>query len=77
MPTKTREELLQEIEKKEKEITSLKSEVKRLEKYEQYNNAAGEIRAIYDSYILAGFSEKQAFKLIEVTAAASARPRLF
>lgn len=77
MPTKTRNELMEEIEAKEKEINTLKSEVKRLEKYEQYDEAAGEIKAMYDSFVKAGFSEKQAFKLIEVTAAAAARPRLF
>lgn len=77
MPPKTKSELMEEIKTKEEEIASLKSDVERLGKYEQYDGAAGEIKAMYDSFVKEGFSEKQAFKLIEVTMTAAARPRLF
>lgn len=66
MATKTKNELMEEIEKKNEEIRSLEEEVKRLERYKTYDDSAEELKAVMDSYIRAGFSEEQAFTLVQL-----------
>lgn len=61
---KTKEELLKEIDEKEKNISDLLDQIDRLEKYKKYEETAEEMKTIYDSYILAGFSADQAFRLL-------------
>lgn len=62
--TKTKAELLEEIKVKEEEIRELKKETERLKRYEQYDEMTGEIKAMYDSFVRSGFTEEQAFKLL-------------
>lgn len=60
----TKAELEVEIKAKEAEIRELKKETERLKRYEQYDEMTGEIKAIYDSFVRSGFTEEQAFKLL-------------
>ena len=63
---KTKKELLEMIEEKEADIKSLHEEIDKLEKYKQYDDSAGEIKALYDSFVNAGFNNDQAFELIRI-----------
>lgn len=67
MSTKTKNELMEKIEQTKEEIRALKEEAERLEKYKAYDQSAEEIKGIMDSYIRAGFSEEQAFTLVQLT----------
>ena len=67
MPVKTKKELLEEIEQKNKELKSLKSEVKKLENYRKYDDCANEIRTVYQSFVNSGFTEEQAFEILTIT----------
>lgn len=67
MKPKTREELFAEIDRKQEEINALKEDIKKLERYKQYNEMAGEIKAVYDGYVQSGFTEKQAFELTKIS----------
>lgn len=60
----TQKELENEIESRLKEIHSLRGEIKELKKYEEYEKAANEMKALKDSFVKAGFSENQAFQLL-------------
>jgi len=73
MSAKTKNELMEEIEKKNEEIRSLKEEAKRLEKYKTYDDSAEELKVVMDSYIRAGFSEEQAFTLVQLLMSVSLR----
>ena len=53
----TKQELLENIAK-------LKEELERLDKYRKYEEAASEIKAIHDAFMNAGFTDEQAFALI-------------
>lgn len=59
-----KEALLSEIEKKTQEIESLKLEIEQLKRYEGYQEAANETKALMDSYIRAGFTVEQAFRMV-------------
>lgn len=61
---KTKTELLEEIERKNDEIRELKKQVEKDERYAGYDDAAAEIKAVQDSFVKAGFSEDQAFAMI-------------
>ena len=67
MATKTKNELLEEIEQKNEELKNLKSEVEKLEKYKKYDDCANEIRAMYQSFVNSGFTEDQAFEILTIT----------
>ena len=73
MSAKTKNELMEEIEKKNEEIRSLEEEAKRLEKYKTYDNSAEELKGLIDSYIRAGFSEEQAFTLVQLVMSVNLR----
>lgn len=78
MAVKTKNELLEEIERKNEEIEVLKADVEKLEKYRKYDEMADEIKAINDSFVRSGFTEQQAFELTRGTVTAAAgRPTLF
>lgn len=78
MEAKTKNELLEEIEQKNGEIEVLKSDIEKLEKYRKYDEMAGEIKAINDSFVRSGFTEQQAFELTRgAVTAAVGRPTLF
>ncbi len=80
--SKTKEELLkEELELKNNEVKDLKEELKRLEKYKQYDDMADEMKGMQDSFVRAGFSEDQAFmmlmKMVETAAVMARKPILF
>lgn len=65
MATKTKNELLEEIEQKNTEIAELNEEIKKFDKYEQYDKSADELRALFDSFVRTGFPDDQAFALLQ------------
>ena len=67
MATKTKTMLLEEIEAKNLEIKLLKEEVKKVEHYKQYEEAAGEMVALRDSFINAGFTKAEANELLKLS----------
>lgn len=62
---KTKAELMEELENVKKSKEELEKELKNLEKYKQYEDMAGEVHAIYMSFVHAGFSEEQAYDLLK------------
>ena len=67
MAEKTKAMLLEEIEQKNQEIKNLKKEVKKLESYKAYEDMANMMRAMYQSYINAGFTDEQTMDLLKYT----------
>ena len=65
MATKTKTELLEEIEAKNNEIQVLKDEVKKLERFKQYEDVTDEIAALRDSFVNSGFTKAEAFELVK------------
>lgn len=61
---KTKAMLEEELEQKKNEIEDLKKELEKTEKHKQYDDAADKLKAIYDSLVNIGFSEDQAFMLL-------------
>lgn len=57
-------ELLELLEEKERDIKNLHEQIDKLEKYAKYDEYADEIKAMYDGFVNAGFSESQAFILL-------------
>lgn len=45
-------------------IYELEKQIKELERYRKYEECANETKAIFDSYVSAGFTEDQAFTLL-------------
>lgn len=62
---KTKAELEKELETIKESKAELEKELKNLEKYKQYEDMAGEVHAIYMSFVMAGFSEEQAYDLLK------------
>lgn len=58
------ETLLQEIEEKEQELEELRKEIKDLERYKSYEDVADEIKAMHTAFMNSGFSDDQAFALL-------------
>jgi DNA-binding protein H-NS len=78
MEKKTKKELLELIKEKEKEIGELKEQAKKAEQYEQFEDSARDFKALYDSFVKAGFSEEQAFTLVHTSmGAVLGKPSLF
>lgn len=67
MANKTKAELIVEIEELNKKLFSLEQEVIKYEQVAACANVGEEYKLIYDNYISAGFTEDQAFRLIEIT----------
>lgn len=65
---KTKAMLEEELEQKQTEIEGLKkelvNEIKRSEKYKQFEECADDLKALQNSFINSGFSEKQAFMMV-------------
>mgnify|MGYP000866498244 CR=1 FL=1 len=57
MAQKTKAELEQEIKELKQQLESAKTK-------ESYDNSAKETKAMYDSYVKAGFTEEQAWTII-------------
>ena len=67
--TKTQELTKQVMElhmKQTKEMEALEAEREKALEEEKYDEMAIEIKGIYDSYIKAGFTEKQAWELLTI-----------
>lgn len=75
---KTKAMLEEELEQKRTEIEDLKkeleNEIKRTEKYKQFEECADDLKALQHSFINSGFSEKQAFMMV-LQIIGSARPK--
>lgn len=65
---KTKAMLEEELEQKKTEIEDLKkeleNEIKKTEKYKQFEECADDLKALQNSFINSGFSEKQAFTMV-------------
>ena len=68
----TKAQMLEEIERANATIHEMEQELKNLEKYKQYEEAADEIRAIHISLVNSGFSDDQAFELLKTAMQAMA-----
>lgn len=77
MAYKTREELLKEIEEKNKEIKALKKDVEKLDRYKIYEDTATEFAAVRESFINAGFTKAEAFELMKMAINQAAGRKLF
>ena len=65
MATKTKTEPLAEIDAKNEEIQNLKNEVKKLERFKQYEVMTDEMAALRDSFVNSGFTKEEAFELVK------------
>jgi hypothetical protein len=63
MANKTKTELLEEIEAKNKEIKDLKAEVDKLERYKKYEDMADEIAAMREAFVNSGFSKSESYDM--------------
>lgn len=63
---KAKEELLENIEEKERDIKDLYAQIEKLDKYKQFHDNAELIRAAHESYVTAGFTDDQAFELLKI-----------
>lgn len=55
------------IEQKELEIVKLKKQIEKRKQYDQYEEGADQVKALYDAYISVGFTEEQAFELLKTS----------
>ena len=72
MATKTKSDLLAEIETKNEEIKNLKEEVKKLERYKQYEAMTDELAAMRESFVNSGFTKTEAFEMVKTILATTA-----
>ena len=79
MTTEEKIEFYEEkIEHSKLEIKALKEEIAGLEKYKQYRKAADELKVIHKSFVDAGFTDDQAFTLINTACSSFMKsPSLF
>ena len=61
---KTKAQLMEELEQKNAEIAELKKELERSANYEQYLDAAKEMRSMVDAFMESGFTEEQAITIV-------------
>lgn len=67
-------EQVMELHKKQtEEMKALEEQREEALKVEKYDEAAAELYKIYDSYIKAGFTEEQSWKLTEILVANSTK----
>lgn len=64
MTSKTKKELIEELTKAKENVEKLKEALVKVENRKKYDEAALETKAMYDSFINAGFTEAQAFSII-------------
>lgn len=71
-------EQVMELHKKQtEEMKALEEQREEALKVEKYDEAAVELHNMYDSYIKAGFTEEQAWKLTEIVFTNSAKKGIF
>lgn len=63
MANKTKTELLEEIDAKNKEIKDLKVEVEKLERYKKYEDMADDIAAMREAFVNSGFSKSESYDM--------------
>ena len=66
MATKTKTELMEEIKAKNDEIQELKNEVKKLERFKQYEDMTDEMAVLRDSFVNSGFTKAEAFEMLKL-----------
>lgn len=66
MATKTKAELLEEIEVRNGEIKKLKKEIEKLDRYKQYEDAGDGLFAMRESFLKAGFTRAEAFEMTKM-----------
>lgn len=66
MPVKDKlmEEILKELEAKERDIQNLHAEIDRMNQQKTIETAAKEVKALFDAYVNAGFSRFEALQLV-------------
>lgn len=63
----TKRELIEEIEIAHNHIVEMETQLKNLEKYKQYEEAADELKAMHTAFMNSGFTNEQAFDLLKTT----------
>lgn len=63
--TKTKTQLIEELEAAKTNVADLKKQIDNLEKYKQYEQCADEIKAMHTAFMNSGFTNEQAFDLIK------------
>lgn len=63
----TKAELIEEIEIAHNHIVEMEAQLKNLEKYKQYEEAADELKAMHTALMDSGFTNEQAFDLLKTT----------
>lgn len=64
MTSKTKNELIKDLTETKETVEKLTEALVNIEKRKKYEEAALETKAMYDSFINAGFTEAQAFSII-------------
>ena len=70
--TKTKAELLEELDELKVELANKEKEIKDLERYKKYEEAADEMKAMHDAMMNSGFTNEQAFQMLMVMIPAAA-----
>ena len=70
-------ELTQQIMELHEEMKAIEEQREEAFKVEKYDEAAVELHNMYDSYIKAGFTEEQAWKLTEIIFTNGTRKGIF
>lgn len=73
---KTKAQLMEELEQKNDEIAELKKELERSANYEQYLDAAKEMRSMVDAFVESGFTEEQSITIVAGLIGQATRQRL-
>lgn len=61
---KTKAELLEELENLKQTVADKEKEIKNLERYKKYEEAADELKALHTAMMNSGFTNDQAFQII-------------
>lgn len=61
----TKADMIKEIEYAHNHIREMESQLKNLERYKQYENAADELKALHTAFMNSGFTNEQAFDLLK------------
>ena len=61
---RTKKDLLKDLEEKERDIENLHAELDKLNKNQQLQDSAVELKRLFDSYVSAGFTTLEALHLV-------------
>lgn len=62
----TKAQMVEEIERANKRIHEVETELKNLERYKQYEDMADEMKALHTAFMNSGFSNEQAFEMLKM-----------